>query len=132
MTSIGGNTSFQASTVAVRSIATGSLHPKDYLMRIYREIRLGIMMGFISALVLFAIAIFWQGAQTLAIIVAVANIAIVVSGALTGSLAPIFFHKIGIDPAVSSAPFLALLMDALSLLIYFSIAAFILSYYQLI
>lgn len=132
MTSIGGNTSFQASTVAVRSLATGQLYPKDYFIRIFKEVRLGLMMGFVSALILFMFALIWQGTRTLAIVVAVANIAIVVSGAFTGSLAPIFFKKIGVDPAVSSAPFLALLMDAVSLLIYFYIAALIFNYYHIL
>ncbi len=89
-------------------------------------------MGFVSALILFMFALIWQGTRTLAIVVAVANIAIVVSGAFTGSLAPIFFKKIGVDPAVSSAPFLALLMDAVSLLIYFYIAALIFNYYHIL
>ena len=127
MTSIGGNTSFQASTVAVRALATGELDPKKVGLRLYREARLGLLMSLVSAIALFGVALVWQQTLTLAVIVAISNVCIVVVGALTGTLAPIVLNRFGIDPAVSSSPFLALIMDAVSLLLYFSIAVGILN-----
>ena len=131
MTSIGGNTSFQASTVAVRALATGELDPKTVGLRLFREVRLGLLMSIISAVALFLVALVWQRLLALAVIVAVSNVSIVVVGALTGTLAPIILDRLGIDPAVSSSPFLALIMDALSLLLYFSIAVGILGLYPI-
>lgn len=131
MTSVGGNTSFQASTVAVRDLATGHFNPKTIILRVFKEIRLALAMGLVTALALFLIAFIWQKLLLLAIIVSVANIFIIVSGAFTGAVAPILFNKVGIDPAVASNPFLALVMDAISLFLYFYIAALILSRYPI-
>jgi len=89
------------------------------------------LMSIISAVALFLVALVWQRLLALAVIVAVSNVSIVVVGALTGTLAPIILDRLGIDPAVSSSPFLALIMDALSLLLYFSIAVGILGLYPI-
>ena len=123
MTSVGGNTSFQTATVAVRGLATGQVDPHTIRRRISREFLLGVSISLITSIVLFILArILSSELMPIAIIVAVANVAIVVSAALIGALVPIIFHRLGIDPAVSSNPLLALVMDGLSLLIYFSIA----------
>lgn len=132
MTSVGGNTSFQASTIAVRGLATGDIEPKAMFIRVLYEVRLGLILGIIMAVILFIVALFWQKMLPLAVTLAVANIAIVVSGALTGAVAPIVFDRLGIDPAVASNPFLAMVMDALSLLLYFVIATAILKVYHVI
>ncbi len=126
MTSIGGNTSFQAATVAVRVLATGDLDPKTIRRRIGREFLLGITISAITTIFLFIISFAINGLLEIAIIVGVANVAIILTGALTGALVPIIFHRLGIDPAVSSNPLLALVMDGLSLLIYFSVALVVL------
>ncbi|HDP69502.1 MAG TPA: magnesium transporter [Actinobacteria bacterium] len=126
MTSVGGNVSFQASTVVVRDLAIGHFDSKTALIRILKEMRLAITMGIITATALFLIALVWQKYLPLATIVAIANIFIILSGALTGTIVPILFNSLGIDSAISSSPFLALVMDAISLLIYFYIAALIL------
>ncbi len=125
MTSIGGNTSFQAATVAVRGLATGRVDPHTIRRRIWREFLLGISISVITTILLFFIALAFNGRE-IAIIVGVANAAIIMTGALIGALVPIIFHRLGIDPAVSSNPLLALVMDGLSLLIYFSVALVVL------
>ncbi|MDI6799890.1 MAG: magnesium transporter [Actinomycetota bacterium] len=129
MTSVGGNTSFQASTVAVRALAIGDLDQKTVLIRILKELRLSLGISIITAAILFLIAMVWQEVLILAVIVALANVFIVVSGALTGAVIPVLFNTLGIDPAVSSNPFLALVMDALSLFIYFYTATIILKFF---
>lgn len=125
MTSIGGNTSFQAATVAVRGLATGDVDPRMIRRRVGREFLLGISISIVTTIVLFIIA-FVINQIEIAAIVAVANIAIILTAAMTGALVPIIFHRIGIDPAVSSNPLLALVMDGVSLFIYFSIALVVL------
>jgi len=129
MTSIGGNCSFQASTVAVRDLATGRLDSKAIFLRVIKETRLALIMGIITGVALFLIASVWQNYLPLAIIVSVANVLIIVLGAFTGTVVPFLFNLVGIDPAVSSNPFLALVMDAVSLFVYFYIAALVLEKY---
>lgn len=126
MTSVGGNTSFQAATVAVRGLATGTVDPATITRRVRREFLLGLSISIITTALLFSIAFLINNLLSIAIVVAVANIAIILTGALTGALVPLIFQRLGIDPAVSSNPLLALVMDALSLLIYFSIALVVL------
>ena len=130
MTSVGGNCSFQASTVAVRDLAIGHIDSKAILLRVLKEMRLALIMGLMTAAALFLIAFIWQKYLPLAIIVAIANVFIILSGAFTGTVVPLIFDAVGIDPAVSSSPFLALIMDAVSLFIYFYIAAQILGRYS--
>ncbi|MDO8885838.1 magnesium transporter [Candidatus Oleimmundimicrobium sp.] len=130
MTSVGGNCSFQASTVAVRDLAIGHINSKAIFLRIIKEMRLALVMGIITGGILFVIAFFWQKYLPLAIVVAVANVLIIILGAFTGTVAPLLFNSMGIDPAVSSNPFLALIMDAISLFIYFYIAALVLGKYS--
>ncbi|TET52774.1 MAG: magnesium transporter [Actinobacteria bacterium] len=133
MTSIGGNTSFQAATVAVRGLAVGPVDSQIIRRRIRRELLLSFSISVITTIVLFVLvlvanSIFNIGnVLEIALIVASANIAIIITGAFTGAIIPIVFHRLKIDPAVSSSPLLALMMDALSLLIYFSIAFGVLS-----
>jgi magnesium transporter len=127
MTSVGGNTSFQVATVAVRGLAIGQVDPHTIRKRVGREFLLSISLSAITAAIFFILArVLSASLLPIAIVVAVANIAIVVTSALIGALVPIFFHRVGIDPAVSSNPLLALVMDAFSLLIYFSIALVVL------
>ncbi len=132
MTSIGGNASFQASTITVRAIALGEIKPVKILNRILKEAYVGLILGITTSAILFAIAIFWHNLLPLAYIVATANVAIVFSGSLTGMIVPITLNNLKIDPAVASSPFLALLMDAVSLLIYFSTATLILKSFGLL
>ncbi len=131
MTSIGGNTSFQAATVAVRGLATGNIDPLMIKRRIRREFLLGLLISTITTVVLFIVALVINRLE-IALIVAAANAAIIITAALIGALVPIIFHKMGIDPAVSSNPLLALVMDGLSLLIYFSTAFIFLQKFGLI
>ena len=133
MTSVGGNTSFQVATVAVRGLAIGSVDPRAIRRRVSREFLLSISLSAITAATFFILARLLSSALLpIAIIVAVANVAIVITSALIGALVPIGFHRVGIDPAVSSNPLLALIMDALSLLIYFSIALVVLQAFGVI
>ncbi len=130
MTSVGGNCSFQTSTVAVRDLAIGHIDSKTIFLRVLKEMRLALIMGLITGAALFLIASIWQRYLPLAIIVAIANVLIILSGAFTGTVVPLVFNAVGIDPAVSSSPFLALIMDAVSLFIYFYIAAQVLGRYS--
>lgn len=126
MTAQAGNTAVQSATVVVRGLATGEVDPKELWSRVFREARLGLLMGIVFAAALFGVALLWQKAMILGAIVALTTLVVVLAGALIGALVPLIFQRLGLDPAVSSGPFLTMTMDAASLLLYFSIAAAIL------
>lgn len=127
MTAQAGNTAVQSATVVVRGLATGDVDPRELWSRVFREARLGFMMGLVFSALLFGVAVFWQKAMILGVIVASATVVVVLAGAIVGALVPMIFQRLGLDPAVSSGPFLTMTMDAASLLLYFSIAILVLS-----
>lgn len=129
ITAMGGNTAVQSATIIIRSIATGDLDASDMRKRVYREARLGTIIGAICALILFSLAFFWDGFFLLGIVVGISIMIVIFFAIVLGASAPLFFQRIGVDPAVSSGPFLTMAMDASSLLIYFGIAAFIFERY---
>lgn len=126
MTAIGGNMAIQTSTIIIRGLALSELNPREISIRIFREMRLSLLIGLVSAALLFVVAIFWQGAMVIGVTVAIAAVVIILTGALVGSLAPVIFQRMGFDPAASSGPFLTCTMDAASLFLYFFIALLVL------
>lgn len=123
---IGGNTGSQSATTIVRALAVDDVRVGDFMTIALREtcvgILLGISLGFAAFLVVWFI---FQ--QNVALIVSLSLIAICTMAALTGSLMPILARKLNLDPAVVSAPFVATVIDASGLLIYFMIARTVLN-----
>ena len=96
-----------------------------------RELLIGISLGLLLGGVGFARAYFTGDVNlelSLALTVSLSIIAVVVLGALLGSLLPLAIQRIGLDPAVSSTPFIASLVDVVGLLLYFSIARVIFAF----
>ena len=120
---MGGNTGIQTSTVTVRSLATGELQAGGLLKGILRELRIALVMGLILGVTVFVVTRVWTGALVLGGCVGLAMLAAIVLSAALGAIIPLFFRAIGVDPAVASGPLITTLNDALSLGIYFSIAA---------
>jgi magnesium transporter len=132
--SSGGNSGSQASTLIIRAMALGEVTLKDWWWVMRREILSGLSLGAILGLIGFIRITTWAllfGAYgehwfLLAITVGTALIGIVLWGSLSGSMLPFFLRRIGLDPATSSAPFVATLVDVSGLIIYFTVAAIIL------
>ena len=129
--SSGGNSGSQASTLIIQAMAVGELTIRDWWRVIRREFMSGLMLGSILGLIGFLRVMVWSqifpqmyGLHFLAIsfTVGVALIGVVMWGTLCGSMLPIILKRLGADPAVSSAPFVATLVDVTGLLIYFSVA----------
>lgn len=128
--SSGGNSGSQAATLVIRAMALGEIQIRDWWTVMKREVFSGISLGGILGLMGFlrvAIgeAIFGSyGAQWPFVAMAVGSslVFVVLWGTLTGSMLPFILKKIGADPATSSAPFVATIVDVTGLLIYFSIA----------
>ena len=127
--SSGGNSGSQSSSLIIRSLAVGEIVPKDWLRVVLRELAIGIALGLLLGVVGFARAYLlgstaWDAG--IAASVSLSVIAVVVVGCTVGSGLPLLIKRIGLDPAVSSTPFIASLVDVLGLLVYFSIAKVIL------
>lgn len=132
--SSGGNSGSQASTLIIRAMALDEITFKDWFRVFKREIFSGLALGGILATIGFLRIIIWQHISPIygdhyiliALTVAIALIGVVLWGTVCGSMLPIILRKIGLDPATSSAPFVATLVDVTGLIIYFSIAFVIL------
>lgn len=132
--SSGGNAGSQASTLIIRAMALGEVGLKDWWRVMRREVFSGIFLGCILGMIgFFRVAIWSQfsdiyGAHwiLIAITIFLALIGVVLWGTLTGSMLPLFLKWCGFDPATSSAPFVATLVDVTGLIIYFTIALFVL------
>jgi magnesium transporter len=132
--SSGGNSGSQASTLIIRAMALGEVTLKDWWRVMRREILSGLSLGTILGLIGFIRISTWalvfhsygEHWFLLALTVGIALIGIVLWGTLSGSMLPFLLRRIGLDPATSSAPFVATLVDVSGLVIYFTVAAIIL------
>jgi magnesium transporter len=134
--SSGGNSGSQAATLIIRAMALKELTLKDWWYVMKREILSGVLLGSILGLIGFIRILIWQethfynyGVHWLyvGVSVGVSLIFIVLWGTLSGSMIPFALKKLRLDPATSSAPFVATLVDVTGIIIYFMIAALFLS-----
>ncbi|HEY2433443.1 MAG TPA: magnesium transporter [Vicinamibacterales bacterium] len=132
--SSGGNSGSQASTLVIRALALGELTLRDWWKVMRRELGAGLALGTILAIVGFLRITVWSAFSDiygqhwllLAFTVAFALVGVVMWGTLIGSLLPLLLRRLGFDPATSSAPFVATLVDVTGLVIYFSVALVVL------
>lgn len=133
--SSGGNSGSQAATLVVRSLALGELRLRDWLRVLGRELRTSLTLGSWLGLIGFARIVLWQrlgwidyGAHyvLVAIAVALSLVGVVAFGSIAGSMLPFMLRRLGFDPATSSAPFVATLVDVTGLIIYFTVAMVVL------
>jgi magnesium transporter len=132
--SSGGNSGSQASTLVIRALALGEVRLRDWWRVMRRELAAGLALGALLATIGFMRISIWsafsdvygQHWMLVAITVSIALVGIVLWGTLVGSLLPFLLRRLGFDPAASSAPFVATLVDVTGLLIYFSVALVVL------
>jgi magnesium transporter len=129
--SSGGNSGSQASTLIIQAMAVGEISIRDWWRVMRREIISGLLLGTVLGLIGFLRVVVWSqifpdvyGAHNVmvALVVGISLLGVVIWGTLSGSMLPIFLKKLGADPAVSSAPFVATLVDVTGLVIYFGTA----------
>jgi len=133
--SSGGNSGSQASTLIIQAMALGEVTIKDWWRVMRREILSGLMLGGTLGIIGFMRIFIWsQFSNTygpywplVGLTVGLALVGIVLWGSLAGSMLPLILKRLGADPATSSAPFVATLVDVTGLIIYFSVAVNILS-----
>jgi magnesium transporter len=133
--SSGGNTGSQASSLIIQALTVGEVTLADWWNVMRREIISGLLLGTILGLIGFCRVVLWSQIFPavygphfilIAVTVGISLIGVVLFGTITGSMLPIVLKKLGADPAVSSAPFVATLVDVTGVIIYFNCAYFFL------
>lgn len=125
--SSGGNSGSQSSTIITRALATGDVQFSNFFKVMGRESLSGIIMGLILGAIGFGRAYFWDTGMDVSMIVGLTLVGVVMVGTVVGAVLPLLLKRAGFDPAVSSAPAIASLVDVCGILIYFNIARFFLS-----
>jgi magnesium transporter len=132
--SSGGNSGSQASTLVIRAMALGEVRLRDWWRVVRREIFAGLVLGTILGVIGLMRILLWPtraqvyGEHYLLVgfTVAVSLVGVVLFGTIAGSMLPFILRRLGFDPASASAPFVATLVDVSGLIIYFTVASFIL------
>jgi magnesium transporter len=132
--SSGGNSGSQAATLVIRALALGEVGLRDWWRVIRREVFSGLALGSILGTVGFLRITLWAVAfhaygphwPLIALTIWLTLTGVVLWGTLSGATLPLILKRLGADPAVSSAPFVATLVDVTGLVIYFSIASLVL------
>ena len=133
--STGGNSGSQATSLIIRALALNELKLQDWLRVFRREVASGLALGGALGAIGFTRIVLWQrmglgnyGAHyvLVALTVWVSLMGVVTFGTLSGSMLPFILRRLGFDPATSSAPFVATLVDVTGLIIYFQVASMIL------
>ena len=133
--SSGGNSGSQASTLIIRAMALGEITFEDWWRVMKREILSGLALGSILGTIGFLRIVIWNSFSPIygehyiliGITIWFTLLFIVLWGTLCGAMLPILLKRLGFDPATSSAPFVATLVDVTGLIIYFAVAAIILT-----
>ncbi|HUE82767.1 MAG TPA: magnesium transporter [Pyrinomonadaceae bacterium] len=132
--SSGGNSGSQAATLVIRAMALGEVTLLDWWRVMRREVFAGLTLGAILGVIGFMRIAIWSFLFNLygehwllvALTVSIALVGVVLWGTVAGSMLPFILRRFGVDPATSSAPFVATLVDVTGLIIYFSVAIMIL------
>jgi magnesium transporter len=133
--SSGGNSGSQAATLIIRAMALGEVRLKDWWRVMRREILSGLSLGLILAIIGVVRIVVWAGIfpnvygphwALIGITVGISLMGVVLWGTLSGSMLPFLLKRCGLDPATSSAPFVATLVDVTGLVIYFAVAGTVL------
>jgi magnesium transporter len=125
--STGGNSGSQSATLIIRGLAVGEIKLGDWARIAIRELAQGLVLGAILASVGVMRVMMWGDGWRFAAVVGITLVGIVVMGCIVGAMLPLILRRIGFDPATSSTPFIASLVDVLGIIIYFNVAQILLS-----
>ena len=120
--SMGGNAGTQTMTVTVRALATRELSSSNALRIIRREMFVGLFNGIVFATILGIVAAFWFNVTDLGLVIALAMVTVLAAAALGGIMIPLLLTRLGVDPAVSSGPFVTTVTDVVGFLSFLGIA----------
>jgi magnesium transporter len=124
--STGGNSGGQSSSLIIRGLATGDIKVTDWRRIFLRELGQGLVMGMAIGVIGAGRALMWGDGARFAVMIMFTLTGIVITGCTIGSMFPLLLRRLGLDPATSSAPFIASLVDVTGLVVYFSVAKIVL------
>ncbi|MFC4353643.1 magnesium transporter [Chryseomicrobium palamuruense] len=122
-----GNSGTQALAVAVRGIATGDIEEESKLKLLFREAGTGLITGVTSGILVVFLVYFWKGDFLIGLLVGAAISSSIIVATIAGSFIPLLIHRMNIDPAVASGPFITTINDIISILIYLGLATMFIS-----
>jgi magnesium transporter len=121
--STGGNSGAQSSTLIIRGLAVGELRPRDWWPVLYREAGMGLVLGTgLGAIGFLRVLMYHDQHVDFALTVAITLVGIVTTGCTVGSMLPLVLRRFGVDPATSSTPFIASLVDVLGIILFVHVA----------
>ena len=120
ITATGGNVGVQSSAIVVQSLAKGNDQIGSIMQKLLKEGLVGLMNGALLSVLIYGIA-FVFASSTLGFVVSISLFVVVVFAAIIGTLIPLILHKINIDPALATGPFITTLNDVIGLFIYFTV-----------
>lgn len=120
--SSGGNSGSQSSTIITRGLAMGDIQPSKIIPVFFRELATGVMLGLVLGVIGFGRAMMWHSGLTISMVVGLSLLGVVLVGTVVGAVLPLGLKRVGLDPAVSSSPFIATLVDVCGIMIYFTVA----------
>ncbi|MEX2572394.1 MAG: magnesium transporter [Gemmatimonadota bacterium] len=122
----GGNVGAQVATMVVRSLGTRNLEPRDYFRVFAKEVGTGLMLGLAFGVFMTAYVLLFQSEPSVAVALGITMVLISLVANLVGASLPFLFHRLGIDPALTSSPGITTVMDVVGLLIYFHVVIWVL------
>ena len=123
----GGNSGSQSSTLIIRGLATGEIKLRDWSKVLWKEFRIALMVGLLLGLTIFCKSYFLDRKPVLiSASVGITLVVTVMIAKLTGGLLPILAKRLNLDPAIMAGPLITTIVDAISLMVYFRIASYLL------
>ncbi len=123
LTGTGGNAGSQSSTLIIRGLTTGDVEPSDILKVVWKEIRVGVIVGVVLGFINFIrLVIMYPGNTMICLTVVLSLFCTVIMAKTIGCMLPIAASKLKLDPAIMAAPLISTIIDAFSLIVYFQIA----------
>ena len=124
---MGGNVGIQSATVAVRGLATGHVQIAGTLPFIYREARVGLILGVSYALILTVYGVLrYSDEPMIGVSIGVSIMLAIGLASVLGASIPVALERLGVDPAIATGPFVTTAVDVLGIIIYFNVAQFLL------
>ena len=125
---MGGNLGLQSSTLIIRGLATGHVEHSDIWKVVFRELRIGLLLGVICGTLLFLTGWVWQGNGYLGLVVGGALLITFLISSSMATVTPLLLRKFHVDPAVAAGPFITTAMDITGVSIYLGFATMMLEY----
>ncbi len=123
----GGNAGNQSATLVITALSTGDCKLGDWRRIVRREFAQGALLGLLLSIPGYAIAVAYAPTPAEALVIPATIFSVVLIGSMIGSILPLIFRSLGLDPALMSNPFVSALVDVMGILVYMAIAAMVLT-----